>query len=97
MPQYIGIVACSAEGAASRTATTAQPDHLRGAGQGRIPARALAYCIEVMQGRKDEGCDAVILGCTEIPLLVSPEAAPLPTLDATRILARAALRKAVED
>jgi aspartate racemase len=59
--------------------------------------RSLAYFVEVIRGLKDEGCDAVVLGCTEIPLLVTPEASPLPTLDSTRLLARAALRKAVED
>jgi len=42
-----------------------------------------------------DGCDAVVLGCTEIPLLISPEDSALPTLDSTRLLARAALRKAV--
>jgi aspartate racemase len=36
------------------------------------------------------GCDAAALVCTEIPLLVTPEASPLPTLDSTRLLARAA-------
>ena len=41
-----------------------------------------------------QGCDAVVLGCTEIPLLISPEDSPLPTLDSTRLLARAALREA---
>jgi aspartate racemase len=59
--------------------------------------RSLAYFVEVIRAMKDEGCDAVVLGCTEIPLLVTPEASPLPTLDSTRLLARAALRKAVED
>ena len=59
--------------------------------------RSLAYFVEVIRALKDEGCDAVVLGCTEIPLLVTPEASPLPTLDSTRLLARAALRKAVED
>lgn len=54
------------------------------------------YLNDVMSRLKDEGCDAVVLGCTEIPLLVRPEAAPLPTLDSTRILARAALREALE-
>src|SRR5207247_10028704 len=39
-------------------------------------------------------CDAVVLGCTEIPLVVTPEASPLPTLDSTRLLARAALKMA---
>ena len=42
------------------------------------------------------GCDAAILGCTEIPLLVRAEESPLPVLDSTRLLARAALRTATE-
>ncbi len=42
-----------------------------------------------------EGCDAVVLGCTEIPLLIAPEDSVLPTLDSTRLLARAALREAM--
>lgn len=45
--------------------------------------------------KNDEGCDAVVLGCTEIPLIMSDANSPLPTLDSTRSLARAALRKAV--
>lgn len=40
------------------------------------------------------GCDAVVLGCTEIPLVIDDNNASLPTLDSTRLLARAALRKA---
>jgi len=59
--------------------------------------QSLAYLIELIRRLKDEGCDAVVLGCTEIPLLVTPDASPLPTLDSTRLLARAALRKALED
>jgi aspartate racemase len=43
---------------------------------------------------KDEGCDAVVLGCTEIPLIMSDANSPLPTLDSTRLLARAALARA---
>ena len=63
---------------------------------GQFLPRSLAYYVEVIRRMKDEGCDAVVLGCTEIPLLVTPEASPLPTLDSTRLLARAAVRKAVE-
>lgn len=58
--------------------------------------RSLAYHVEVIRALKDEGCDAVVLGCTEIPLLVSQESSPLPVLDSTRLLAQAAVRKAVE-
>jgi aspartate racemase len=57
--------------------------------------RSLAYLTEVIRALGDEGCDAVALACTEIPLLVTAESSPLPTLDSTRLLARAALRKAV--
>ncbi|MES2939711.1 MAG: amino acid racemase [Pseudomonadota bacterium] len=49
----------------------------------------------VMQRMKNDGCDAVVLGCTEIPLVMNDGNAPLPTLDSTRLLARAALRRAV--
>jgi aspartate racemase len=63
---------------------------------GQFLPRSLAYHIEVIRELKDEGCDAVVLGCTEIPLLVMPEDSPLPPLDSTRLLARAAVRKAVE-
>jgi len=45
---------------------------------------------------RDRGCDAVALACTEIPLIVDRETAPLPTLDSTRLLARAAVRRALE-
>jgi len=43
---------------------------------------------------KDAGCDAVVLGCTEIPLIINEANSPLATLDSTRLLARAALRRA---
>ena len=59
--------------------------------------RSLAYYVEVIRSFQDEGCDAVVLGCTEIPLLVPPESSPLLTLDSTRLLAKAAVRKAIED
>jgi len=58
--------------------------------------RTQAYLTEVIRGLSDEACDAVVLGCTEIPLLMTQEQSPLPMLDSTRLLARAALRKAVE-
>jgi aspartate racemase len=46
---------------------------------------------------KKEGCDAVVLGCTEIPLLMNDANSPLPTLDSTRLLAQAALRRAIDE
>ena len=55
------------------------------------------YFNAVIQKLKDRGSDAVILGCTEIPLLVDPTDCPLPTLDSTRLLARAALKEALKN
>ena len=49
-----------------------------------------------MDTMKQTGCDGAVLGCTEIPLIVDPNDAPLPTLDSSRLLAIAALRKAME-
>ncbi|NRQ31027.1 amino acid racemase [Nonomuraea sp. NN258] len=46
--------------------------------------------LRVIEKLAARGCDAVALVCTEIPLLVTPEVAPLPTLDSTRLLASAA-------
>ena len=47
--------------------------------------------IAIIETLKGEGCDAVALSCTEIPLLITPEVSPLPTLDSTRLLAHAAI------
>lgn len=58
-------------------------------------AESLRYFQRVIDEFKQKGCDAVVLGCTEIPLLVNDEVSALPTLDSTRILARAALRHAL--
>jgi aspartate racemase len=58
--------------------------------------QSLAYFTDVIRTLGKAGCDAVVLGCTEIPLLVTEGTSPLPTLDSTRLLARAALRKAIE-
>jgi aspartate racemase len=55
------------------------------------------YFNTVFEKMKDRGCDGAVLGCTEIPLLVDPEDCPLPTLDSTRLLARAALREALKE
>jgi len=58
-------------------------------------AEAVAYFQRVYARMRDAGCDAVVLGCTEIPLVMNDANSPLPTLDSTRLLARAALRRAV--
>ena len=62
---------------------------------GQFKPEAVTYFQEVMRRMKQSGCDAVVLGCTEIPLIINDGNAPLPTLDSTRLLARAALRRAI--
>jgi len=62
---------------------------------GRLRPESRAYLNEMIARLKSRGCDAAVLGCTEIPLLVDPQTAPLPVLDSTRLLARAALREAL--
>ncbi|MDP3859422.1 MAG: amino acid racemase [Stagnimonas sp.] len=57
--------------------------------------QAVAYFQQVIARMKGQDCDAVVLGCTEIPLVIDDANSPLPTLDSTRLLARAALRRAV--
>jgi aspartate racemase len=58
---------------------------------------SVGYFQQVIARLKDQGCDAVVLGCTEIPLIIDDANSPLPTLDSTRLLARAALRRAAQD
>jgi len=59
-----------------------------------VPA-SRAYFQSVIRDLAGDGCDAVALACTEIPLLISAADSLLPILDSTRILARAALREAI--
>ena len=61
---------------------------------GRFEAGSRDYLRGVITTLGERGCDAVVLGCTEIPLLISESDSPLPALDSTRILARAAIRAA---
>ena len=120
MPKRIGIVACSAEGAALcyRTICAEAPDLMEAHGMlckipdedelekidgiifkelvnGIFTEPSRLYFNAVIQKLKNKGCDGVILGCTEIPLLVDPDDCPLPVLDSTRLLARAALKEAL--
>ena len=63
--------------------------------RGDFRAEATEYFQRVIGDMKEQGCDAVVLGCTEIPLIMNDGNSPLPTLDSTRLLARAALKRAV--
>jgi aspartate racemase len=65
--------------------------------RGELRDSSRAEFIRIIDELKRVGCDAVALCCTEIPLLVTPEVSPLPTLDSARLLAHAAVDVAVED
>jgi aspartate racemase len=62
--------------------------------RGEFRPESTARLQAVIAGLKAQGCDAVVLGCTELPLVLSDVNSPLPTLDSTRLLARAALARA---
>ncbi|WP_315720579.1 MULTISPECIES: aspartate/glutamate racemase family protein [unclassified Bradyrhizobium] len=62
---------------------------------GRVEPSSIAAFQAIIARLKAKGCDAVALGCTEIPLIIDDNNSPLPTLDSTRLLARAALARAL--
>ena len=62
---------------------------------GMFLEKSRLYFNEVIEKFKTSGCDAAVLGCTEIPLIVDPNDCPLPVLDSTRLLAREAIIKAI--
>jgi aspartate racemase len=55
------------------------------------------YFREVVVDLARQGCDAVVMGCTEIPLILAPEDVEVPLLDSTRLLAKAALQEALRE
>jgi len=63
--------------------------------QGIVSDSARGYCVGVIDSLGAQGCDTVALCCTELPLLITPDVSPLPPLDSTRLLARAAVAVAL--
>jgi len=63
---------------------------------GIFKPEAIAYIQRVIRRMQQEGCDAVVLGCTELPLIINDSNSVLPILDSTRLLARAALHRAIQ-
>ena len=62
---------------------------------GVFEPKSTAYLLNAIADLGTAGCDAVVLGCTELPLVIDETNSPLPPLDSTRLLARAALDRAV--
>ena len=63
--------------------------------QGMLTGSSRERYIQIIAALQQEGCDAVALCCTEIPLLITPDVSPLPTLDSTGLLAREAVHVAI--
>jgi aspartate racemase len=66
-------------------------------GKGIIKAETRAAYLSIIHQLIEEGAEGIILGCTEIPLIVGPEDVPVPVFDTTRIHARAAVKFALSD
>lgn len=64
---------------------------------GIFKPESVTYFQKVINRLKDIGCDAVILGCTEIPLIIDDSNSLLPTLNSNRLLAKAAIKAATEN
>jgi aspartate racemase len=65
--------------------------------QGRFPRTVTELFIQAIADLKARGAQCVILGCTEIPIIINDDNSPLPTLDSTRLLAKYAVREAVSE
>lgn len=65
--------------------------------KGIFTDEARDYVNAIFDKLHSDGCDAVVMGCTEIPLLMDGVKTTMPTLDSTRILARAALSYATDE
>jgi aspartate racemase len=64
---------------------------------GRVTDQARQQLLRIIETlEREQACDGVVLGCTELPLVITPEVSPLPILDSTRLLARAAIARSLE-
>ena len=65
--------------------------------QGIFSERTTRLFLDAIEELKARGAECVILGCTEIPIIITSENSPLPVLDSTRLLARDAVRAALSE
>jgi aspartate racemase len=63
---------------------------------GRIEPQSRRQCAAIMQQLQDQGAEAIIVACTELPLLIQPDDSSLPLLDTTALHVEAALRLALQ-
>ena len=58
---------------------------------GKVTAHSIEIIVSILEKLKKQGCDGVILGCTELPIVITDSNSPLPFIDTTRLLAQKAL------
>jgi aspartate racemase len=62
---------------------------------GRMETDSRERLLDVIGRLSEQGAEAIILGCTELSLLLRPEDSPIPAFDTTRIHALAAVNMAL--
>lgn len=63
--------------------------------RGVVREQSRQTCLDIIERARLAGVDSVILGCTEIGLLIAPGDGPLPVFDTTRLHATAAMEWAL--
>jgi aspartate racemase len=64
---------------------------------GKIESGSRQDHLKIIEGLKGRGAEGIILGCTELPLLIRPGDVPVPVFDTTRLHAEAAVKLALEE
>jgi aspartate racemase len=62
---------------------------------GRIRPASQRAVMGIIDGLAEQGCEGVILACSEAPLLVTPENSRLPVYDTADLLAQGALQRSM--
>ncbi len=65
--------------------------------KGTFESSTKEYFRNVVEDLGKQGCDGVVMGCTEIPLILEPHEVEVPLLDSTRLLAKAAVAEALRE
>jgi len=65
--------------------------------EGKIKASSRRICADIISRLVGEGAEGIVLGCTELPLLIQPSDIHAPIFDTTRLHAEAAVNLALAE
>jgi len=65
--------------------------------EGRIKASSRRACVKIINGLIQQGAEGIVLGCTELPLLIRPGDVDVPLIDTAQIHAQAAVNLALTE